>query len=316
MLSRIAESLYWIGRYVERAEDTARILDVHLHHLLEDPSIEEEPACRALLGVMGAPIPEHVDAVGATQILAFDRSDRCSIVGSLTSARENASGAREALSSEMWECLNATYHALPAQITLASGLAPHSFFRFVKERAAVMAGLADTTMSRDDGWRFLVLGRSLERVDMTTRLLLARCAEPSGSPEWINTLRSCSAHEAFLRTYRRAVDASLVAEFLLLDRLFPRSAFHALTVAERCLAELEPSATRAGFQDEARRILGRARTELEFTRVSELLVGLPDHLEALQSACGRAAEAVADRFFRESTAISWHLETAAGIGGA
>ena len=315
MLSRIAESLYWIGRYVERAEDTARILDVHLHHLLEDASVEEASACRALLSVMGAPATGDVDTVRVTQLLAFDPDDPCSIVGSLTAARENASGAREALSSEMWECLNATYHALPTHVSMASGLAPHSFFRFVKERAAIMAGLADTTMSRDDGWRFLVLGRSLERVDMTTRLLLARCAEPSGSPEWINTLRSCSAHEAFLRTYRRAVDASLVAEFLLLDRLFPRSAFHALTVAERCLAELEPAATRTGLEDEARRILGRARTELEFTRVSELLVDLPDNLQALQSAIGAAAEAVAERFFRQSAAVSWRLETVIG-GGA
>jgi uncharacterized alpha-E superfamily protein len=310
VLSRIAESLYWIGRYVERAEDTARILDVHLHHLLEDASVEEESACRALLNVMGARSPEIVDAMRVTQILAFDPEDRCSIVGSLSGARENASGAREALSSEMWECLNATYHALPVQIGLASGLSPHSFFRFVKERAAIMAGLADTTMSRDDGWRFLVLGRSLERVDMTTRLLLARCAEPSGSPEWINTLRSCSAHEAFLRTYRRAVDASLVAEFLLLDRLFPRSAFHAITVAERCLAELEPAATRTGLEDEARRVLGRARTELEFMHGSELFDDLPEHLRALQSACARAADAVAERFFRQSAAVTWRLERA------
>ncbi|MDQ3354061.1 MAG: alpha-E domain-containing protein, partial [Actinomycetota bacterium] len=113
MLSRIAESLYWVGRYVERAEDTARILDVHVHHLLEDPAVEEEMACRTLLDVMGMTSDaDPVDVAAMNQVLAFDPSDRGSIVGALRAARDNARGAREALSSEMWECLNATYNGL------------------------------------------------------------------------------------------------------------------------------------------------------------------------------------------------------------
>ena len=107
----------------------------------------------------------------------------------------------EAISSEMWETLNATYNDLPNQIAVASTLGPHNFFRYVKERAAVMAGLADATLSRDDGWRFFVLGRSLERVDMTCRLLSARFGEGAGSPGWVTLLRSCSAHEAYLRAF-------------------------------------------------------------------------------------------------------------------
>ncbi|MDQ3107397.1 MAG: alpha-E domain-containing protein, partial [Actinomycetota bacterium] len=225
MLSRIAESLFWIGRYTERAEDTARILDVHFHLLLEDPWVDERAACQGLLEIMGVPRPTEgeLDARRVSQLIAFDLTNASSIVGSLTAARENARGAREAISSEMWECLNATYNELPTQVASARALGPHNFFRYVKERAAVMAGLADATLSRDDGWRFFVLGRSLERVDMTCRLLSARFGEGAGSPGWVTLLRSCSAHEAYLRTYRRAVDASLVAEFLLLDRLFPRS---------------------------------------------------------------------------------------------
>jgi uncharacterized alpha-E superfamily protein len=307
VLSRIAESLYWVGRYVERAEDVARILDVHVHHLLEDPSVEEEVACAAILGVMGVPAGEGtVDVAEVTRILAFDPGGTCSIVRSLRAAHENARGARDALSAEMWECLNATHNALPREIRRAEDAGPHRFFRYVKERAAIMAGLADSTMSRDDGWRFLVLGRSIERVDMTTRLLLARFGEPAGQPGWITTLRSCSAHEAFLRTYRRGVEPALVAEFLLLDRLFPRSAFSALAVAEKCLAELEPDAGRVGVDDEARRILGRARTQLEFRRVSELISDLPDHLHDLQVACAEAGDAIAGRFFRQSAPQSWH----------
>jgi uncharacterized alpha-E superfamily protein len=307
VLSRIAESLFWIGRYTERAEDTARILDVHFHLLLEDPWVDEQAACLGLLELMGVPRPEEgeLDARRVSQLVAFDLDNPSSIVGSLTAARENARGAREAISSEMWECLNATYNALPGQAATAQMTGPHAFFRYVKERAAVMAGLADATLSRDDGWRFFVLGRSLERVDMTCRLLSARFGEGAGSPGWVTLLRSCSAHEAYLRTYRRAVDASLVAEFLLLDRLFPRSVYYALALAERCLSELAPPSGRAGFDDEARRILGRARTDLEFRRVDELLRDLPTHLAAMGAATSEASTAIAGRYFRQAAPVGW-----------
>ena len=328
MLSRIAESLFWVGRYIERAEDTARILDVQLHHILEEPDVEEDFACRALFAVMGRKPPEvadsesaessavprsegrsgPVDALAVARSLAFEPADPCSIVGSINAARDNARGAREVLSSEMWECLNTTYNALPARVSAASGGALHNFFQYVKERTTIVAGLADSTMTRDDGWRFLVLGRSLERVDMTTRLLSTHFGHPSNTPAWITALRSCSAHEAFLRTYRRAVEPELAVEFLLLDRLFPRSVHFALDAAETCLAELDPSTGRAGFDNEARRILGRGRYELEFTKASELLADLPQKLRSLQGACAQATAATAHRFFRQTTAVRWQLE--------
>lgn len=315
MLSRIAESLYWVGRYVERAEDTARILDVHVHRTLEDPSVEEDVACRALLAVMGVAAPAEppgpIDTSVLIDVLAFDTASPTSIAGALVAARENARSARDSISSEMWECLNATFNGLPGVVARARGGSAHAFFAYVKERAAILAGLADSTMSRDDGWRFLVLGRSLERVDMTARLLSASFGDAAGPSEWVTTLRCCSAHEAFLRTYRRGVEPDLVAEFLLLDRLFPRSAFHALGQAEECLAELHPAAAgRAGVDDDARRVLGRARTELEFRRVNELLGDLPSHLRSLQDACSEAGEAVAGRYFRQSAPQAWSLEVA------
>ncbi|HEX2063690.1 MAG TPA: alpha-E domain-containing protein [Acidimicrobiales bacterium] len=311
MLSRIAESLYWVGRYVERAEDTARILDVHVHNILEDTSVEEEAACRSLLDTMGADHPDgDLDTAAVTRVLAFDGDQSGSIVASLRAARENARGSREILSSEMWECLNATHHALDAQVERAAGRASHHFFQWVKERGAIVAGLADSTMTRDDAWRFLVLGRSLERVDMTARLLRSCFADPSGAPDWVTTLRSCSAQEAFLRTYRRAPDAALVVEFLLLDRLFPRSALYALDVAERRLGDLDPRGGRVGSKAEARRALGRARTELEFSGVSDLLDDLSNHLQSLQAACAEAGEAVARRFFHRTAAMEWSVEEA------
>jgi uncharacterized alpha-E superfamily protein len=179
----------------------------------------------------------------------------------------------------------------------------------VKERCAIVAGLADSTMTRDDAWRFLVLGRSIERVDMTARMLWGGFGDPEGAPDWFSTLRCCSAQEAFLRTYRRAPDAQLVAEFLLLDRLFPRSVLSALVLAEHCLSELAPGSGRAGLQDEARRVLGSARNVLEFASPGDLLADVPAHLRSLQAACAEASDAVSRRFFNRSAPVTG-LETA------
>jgi uncharacterized alpha-E superfamily protein len=306
VLSRIAESLYWVGRYTERAEDTARILDVHYHLLLEDRWVDEAAACTALLEVMGVDtgLAGECDSDAVTRILAFDGDYHGSIVSSMAAAWRNARGAREAISSEMWECLNATHEALRSRAA-PQEQGPYEFFRWVKERAAMFAGLAGSTMSRDDGWRFLLLGRSLERVDMTARLLSARYGESWGQAGWVTTLRCCSAYEAYLRTYQRAVDVSLAAEFLVLDRLFPRSVFAALSTAEDCLAELDPSFGRAGLDDPARRSLGQARTELEFCSVDDLIADLPGRLYRLQQHCFEAGSAIAARYFREAAPLEW-----------
>jgi len=303
MLSRIAESLFWMGRYLERAEDTARVLDAQLHHLLEATATDELSLCRALLDVMEARPPDgaFADSAHVTQSLAFDTENPNSIVGSLKAAREAARGAREAISSEMWECLNGTFNELTDQQRSSSVFGPSGFFRWVRNQTAVMAGLTDSTMSRDDGYRFLVLGRSLERVDMTSRMLMLRYSSGTTSADWITTLRCCSAHEAYLRTYRRTVDGSLVLEFLLLDRLFPRSVFHSLSQAEAMLGQLDPDDGRSGIS-EARRLVGRARTELEFREIDEIIDDLSEHLEGLQGVTSTISNSVARRFFRRRDA--------------
>jgi uncharacterized alpha-E superfamily protein len=318
VLSRIAESLFWIGRYIERAEDTARILDVHIHHLLEAPVVDEGAACQRLLDAMGVPSPVRYDPIEGTsllnarlvtELLAFDEHNPSSIVASLTAARANARGVSEAISSEMWEALNASYNALLGQVGLGRQVGSYGFFRYVRERAAIMAGLTDSTMSRDDAWRFLVLGRSLERVDMLARLLATGITGGEDDEvDWVLLLRSCSAHEAFLRTYSREPEPTLAAEFLLLDRLFPRSVFCALSTAEDCLAELDPRSGRAGMTDEARRIVGLTRTNLEFRRIEDLLADLPGQLRAVQAGCSAASAALATRYFRQTRPIEWSLE--------
>jgi uncharacterized alpha-E superfamily protein len=260
MLSRIAESLFWIGRYIERADDTARILDAFLARILEDPWVDEDAACRSLLAILGSSPPHEARLTtgDVLELMGFDADNPSSIVGAVSSARENARGARETISSEMWECLNVTWHSLQSRRVAAEHLGPALFLGYVRERSAVLAGLAESTMSRDDGWRFLVLGRSLERVDMTARLLSIQALTPEYAPDgyheqWRTVLRACGADESFLRTHGGEVVPQRVAEFLLLDRLFPRSALHALTEAEDCLEALAPPTERAGMADPARR---------------------------------------------------------------
>ena len=184
MLSRIAESIYWIGRLVERAEDTARLLDVHVSMLLEDVGLNEARMCADVLTALGLTPPESVTTTGEL-LEAVAYAPDGPIVGALTAARENARTVREAISSEMWEALNTTRNSLAAQRTRARKQGPYEFFAFVKIRAALVSGLAESTMARDDGWSFLTLGRSLERVDMTVRTLSVAGAHGILSwPQW------------------------------------------------------------------------------------------------------------------------------------
>jgi uncharacterized alpha-E superfamily protein len=315
MLSRIAESLFWIGRYVERADDTARILDAFLAGILEDPWADEDAACRSLLAILGSspPTDSRLTTGDVLELMGFDVDNPSSIAGALSSARENARGARETISSEMWECLNVTWHSLQSRRVAAERLGPALFLGFVRERAAVLAGLAESTMSRDDGWRFLILGRSLERVDMTARLLSIQALTPEFGPDgfaeqWRTVLRACGADESFLRTHGGNVVAQKVAEFLLLDRLFPRSALHALTEAEECLEALAPSTERAGMADAARRPVGQARTRLEYADTATLLDDLPTHLRALQRATASASAAITARYFDQTMHVAWAHE--------
>ena len=285
MLARNAEALYWIGRYVERADDTARILDVTVHQLLEDSSVDPDHTSRVLLDVLGIEAPDtELDVWSLTDLVAFRRNTPggCSIVDAISAARENARSAREVTSTETWECLNTTFNALGERERPPNALARMSFLSFIEGRAAMFAGLADSTLSRDDGYRFMMLGRAIERVDMTVRMLLSRVGDSASSPAWVTVLRSAGAHDTYLRTYRGVLDANRVVEFILLDRLFPRSVFYSLKMAEHNLDELlHRPHSRVGATAEAQRLLGRARSELEFVRPGVLLESLEMRLAGL-----------------------------------
>ncbi|MBM7515049.1 alpha-E domain-containing protein [Nocardioides nitrophenolicus] len=304
MLSRIAESLFWIGRYVERADDTARILDVQTQLVLEDPTSDESATCRTVLSIMGAEAPddEELDVARLFDLLAHDLSSPESIAACLQAARESARRARETLSEPLWVAINTTY------LTIDSGafraMRRDRGLRWVRDQAALVNGTADATMTRDEGWQFFVLGRTLERADMTARLLASAALSPGHA--WTTTLRACGAHEAFLRARRGLETDREVVEFLLLDRLFPGAVAYAVTSAERCLANLDSTSYRAESEGEARRILGRARSELEYRSVSDLLDDLPGAMDRFQRSCAAATDAITRHFFAGSEALAWH----------
>ncbi len=305
MLSRIAESLFWIGRYVERADDTARILDVHVQMLAEDPWAEESLACRSLLAIMDHPAPpddEHVGREVVLRLLAHDRTNPSSITGSLVAARENARRAREIVSTELWETLNTTRNEV---VSVGRRKRPHEFFAWVRQRAAVVAGLMDSAISRDSTWHFMVLGQAIERADMTARLLTTQARLGSAGPGWTTLLRSCGAHEAYLRANRGRTSDEDAAAFLVLDRLFPRSIVFALGAAERALRALEPVEGRHEVSDDAVRELGIVRSGLEFARRQDTLEDLPGGMERVQQACSRASDAIRERYFPSSVTTAW-----------
>lgn len=312
MLSRHADSLYWTGRYVERAGDTARMLDVTYHSLLESPHLESRRAWMELLDVLHLADAyrashDHVTARAVSGFLVVDGGP-AAIVPAIAHARENARSVRELLSTELWEAINTFWLELRSR-DLASDLdhQPYELYRFVKRRVQEVNGTAAETMSHDDGWRFLLLGAMIERALLTARLLDVRLGRyASGELELdfylgVEVLKSASALEAFRQAHPGAMTVENVASFLLLSPTFPRSVLYALRSAEQKLDQL----SRNGQLSRPQRILGRLRADLEFTDVGELLTGdLHAFLDRVQTDLRGLNEVVAVQFFRNAEEIA------------
>lgn len=312
MLSRHAEDLFWIGRYVERAEDTARMLDVTYHTLLESPPLDEQAAWRELLEVLhlhptfqGEPTARSV-----SEFLVWDRDNPGSVISAVGRARENARGVRDRISTELWEAVNRFYlelaaRDLPAEVERQ----PYELLRAVRERCQLVAGVMAETMSRDDGYRFINLGVMLERAEMGCRLLevrytrLANSGRPMGFHAWVSVLKSVSAFEAYLKEHRASLDPTRVLEFLLSSPTFPRSVLFSVATAEDLIAELADEEVRPAVV----RLAGRVRALIEFAEVDEVLEhGLDGWLESLREQIYDVATAADDHFFRAGTELDLH----------
>jgi hypothetical protein len=322
VLSRIAEALYWMGRYLERADATARLLDVHVHRVIAQAG--EDAGGESLLIAMGLEAEElerHRDEHGgvidlwqAVELLAYDAANPSSVVGSLRLARENARGLREVLATEVWEALNRTHHELDNHVRAARTLGPHLLFQWVRDRVALVGGLADSVLLHDDGWRFLTVGRCLERVDMTARLLGAVPAGADAS-RWSGVLVSCGANDAFLRTYggeidtaQGAVGAAARPRLPSVGALRPRPS-RAVPAAGGGRASHPrhgrgqlPRASAAAME------VGRIRADLAYSDPVLLAHDLPSTIARLQAACAHASEMVSQRYFQRVTFIEWNVD--------
>ena len=306
MLSRIAESLFWIGRYVERAEDTARFLQTHLRVLAEDSSAAEVDACRNLLALMSVDSVAEPTQADLLRVLGYDRSEPTSIFASWAAARDNARRAREVIPLELWECINTTWHQLPKESFDVAGA--YTFLNWARERSALFTGTARGTMVRDEGWQFLLMGRSLEQMDMTSRMI-ASASLTSGSSRWPSVLRGCGGHDAFLRTYGGLHTDPDAARFLIIDSRFPRSIMHGLVASSDCLTNVSSANPWAALPSaEALRRLGQLRARLEYSDIGQLLDHLDEEMACVQDVVAVVTRTISTSFFAAADPTAWITE--------
>ncbi|MGF1577349.1 MAG: alpha-E domain-containing protein [Cyanophyceae cyanobacterium] len=310
MLSRVADSIYWLNRYVERAENIARFVDVNLNLLLDSPpgvTQQWDP----IITTTGD-LPLFVERYGEAsqdsviQFLAFDKSYPNSILSCLHFARENARSVREIISSEMWERVNDFYYMVRDAAQDKSLRELTDFFNEVKLASHLFAGVMDATMTHNEGWHFGQVGRLLERADKTARILdvkyfiLLPSAQDVGSAldelQWIALLKSASAYEMYRKKSHR-ISPLGVAEFLILEKTFPRSVEFCLMQADHSLRQITgtPMGT---WRDPVERDLGRARSELEYLVIQDLIdMGLHEFLDSIQMKINRIDDAMFQTFF-------------------
>jgi uncharacterized alpha-E superfamily protein len=278
LLSRVADSLYWIGRYLERAEHTARLIDVRLDLDLHKAADEWRHE-RLYAGLrVDRPAGAVSDAAGLIDALFFDLSKRDSVSSCVTIARENARQVREEISSEMWEQMNGLYLRLrQLQIDGAPAPRPHYLCHMVIESVHLFQGLTDATMAHGEGWQYLQAGRFLERAAATSALLDLHFQDEALAAggladhvEWVGLLRSCSALEAYCRCYTAELSRARIAEFLLLNPEFPRSVRFAAARVESALRSLAQMTGR-GAGGRAERLAGRLHAQLDYGQVDEIL---------------------------------------------
>ncbi len=298
MLSRVADNLYWMSRYLERAEHTARLIDVQLNQMLDQAGGDTSLRWQRLLHSLRTPPPEaDVDAYSVTQALTFDASRTTSIASCIASARENARQVREKISSEMWEQLNRLFLQVKGismeQMWFAE---PHKFLNSVKEEIYLFQGLTDATMSHSEGWHFIRIGRFLERATATAALLdthfsvfLTEQTEDENEPldylSWIGLLRSCASFEAYCKVYTAVIRPAHIAEFLLLNAEAPRSVRFACAMMQEALQAIA-KATNARNSGRVERLIGRLRASLDYYQIEEILSGdMHEYLESIQRQC-------------------------------
>lgn len=309
MLSRVADSLYWMSRYLERAEHTARLIDVDFQLRLDQSPESGSGRWLRLLEALQVPVPagSKVDSATLAYTLTLDRANPSSIVACISSARENMRQVREQCSSEMWEQLNRLYLQIVGTPAGEAWLL-HSqlFFRGALDGVHLFQGVTDSTMSHGEGWHYIQLGRYVERTHGLAALIgshfgrlsfpLETTVDSDEYLEWVGLLKCCAAFEAYCKKYTAELRPLRVAEFLLLSSDFPHSIRFSVDKMHAALLAIgELTERKANLP---MRLSGRLRANLSFSQIEEIMAdGLGNYLSTIRSLCGQVHNAIHQIYF-------------------
>lgn len=298
MLSRVADSLYWMARYLERAENTVRLLDVTMSLMLDAGGANLESRWTRMIAALGK--PEDVGWDGSLESMArrivFEGFNPASVTYCLNAARENARQVREEISTEQWQRLNRLYHQMHAPHAQAQFSANTSdFLAGVFDGIHLFQGVGDSTMIHGQGWQFIRLGRSLERAYATATLLevyrpeLFQENERDVSSyqylELVGLLRCCTAFEAYCQVYTADITSDRILEFLLLNRDFPHAIRYCVDQIRVSIESIQRTGGRRS-PDELTAGMGRLHALLGYTTIKEIIADDPARfLRAIREQC-------------------------------
>lgn len=283
MLSRVADNLYWMSRYLERAEHTVRLLRVNLSLMLDESVPHADRRWKRVLAAMGNPagISWSDDADALADEMTFSAETAGSVTACIVAARENARHVREQISSEQWQSLNQLFlRVTRPNLEESADMQLVSFLASVLEGAHLFQGVTDSTMIHGEGWHFIEMGRYVERACATVKLLEVYHREFWNQPEsptlanpwveWIGLLRSCTAFEAYCKVYTADISPGRILEFLLLNPDFPHSVRYCVDRLQRSLEAThgEDALKRAA---DLTRLAGRMQAALSFVQIGEIL---------------------------------------------
>ncbi|WP_303721184.1 alpha-E domain-containing protein [Malonomonas rubra] len=314
MLSRVANSIYWLNRYIERAENVARFIDANYHMALDIPD-NASAQWQPLINTTGdhelfEELYGEVNRENAIEFLVFDRNNPNSIYSCVRAARENARSVREYISSEMWEQINTFYLMINAAAKETLMDLPHKIFVDIMTASHTFIGITDSTMNHGEGWHFGRMGRMLERADKTTRILdvkyyiLLPSVEYVGSSYdnllWGALLRSASAFEMYRKRHGR-INPRKIVDFLLLDPHFPRAVHYSIITAIISMNNITGS-PRGTFANKAEQKLGRLLAEFNFASLDEVFeIGLHEYLDQTQTRINGVGSEIHEVFFSPHT---------------
>jgi uncharacterized alpha-E superfamily protein len=313
MLSRVADNLYWMSRYLERAEHAARLLDVNLNLMLDESASSADRRWRRVLAALGNPpnLAWSGDAYQVAQILTFDPGNRSSITSCITAARENARQVREEISTDQWQRLNHLFHQVTRRKPNETDDAlPSDFLLSVIEGVHLFQGVTDSTMSHGEGWHFIRVGRYIERACATATLLglyhsefwgpTDKTPEAAEYLEWIGLLRSCTAFEAFCKVYTADFSPDRIIEFLLLNQEFPHSLRYSIDSLHNALEAIHgEGGKRRAVQ--LTRLAGRLQASLSFGQISEILSqDVGSYLQGILRQCREIHETIYELYVNYS----------------